>query len=71
MQILNNINNNNFNTLKKLKKNIIEIDNCFWNSNINLKNCYIYLTQRNYAFAKNYKFTDCGNPMKNIQYNNI
>ena len=44
MQMLNSINNNNFKTLKQFKKNIIKIDNCFWNLNANLKKYYIYLT---------------------------
>ena len=38
MQILNNTNNNNFKTLKQFQKNIIKIDNYFWNLNANLKN---------------------------------
>ena len=37
MQMLNNIDNNNFGTLKQFKTNVIEIDNCFWNLNMNLK----------------------------------
>ena len=50
--MLNNINNNNFDTQNKLQKNGIEIDNYFWNLNTNFKHSCIYLIYKNYIIAK-------------------
>ena len=52
--------------LDKLSKNIIKIDNHFWNLHVNLKEHYIHPTYKNYVFAKNRKFINCGNLMENI-----
>ena len=41
MKIFNNISKNKFNNLEQLKKNIIKIDDCFWNLNANFKDHYI------------------------------
>ena len=65
----NNMSKNKFNNLKQFKKNIIKIDNCFWNLNMDFKGYCIHLIQKSYTFARSNKLTNYKNSMENIQYN--
>ena len=69
--MFNNMSKNEFNNLKQFKKNIIKINDGFWNLNMDFKNHCIHSTQKNYVFSKNCKFVNYKNSIKNLQYNNI
>ena len=71
MQMLNNIISNNFNTFNKPQYNVIKIDDCFWNLNINLKKYCILLIHGNHIFAESCEFIDYKNSMEDVQYNNM
>ena len=70
IKILNNTFNNNFFLLTDLKQNVIEVDQCSWNLNINFQNRCVIPTHRHYMHIRSHNPVNNSKLMKNIQYNN-
>ena len=54
-----------------LKKNIIEMDQCFWDLNVNFQGRHIISTYGHYMQMGSHDLVSNDKLIKNIQYNNM